>query len=173
MTFSRVAIAVIALVAAFALGVWSGPYVTDRAVVTKSRLAGDDTPPSREATATRSVPGQRDTRSAGEARKARQSRTARLAASQPEVREHLKPLLNRGANMEIASEGFRDAEQFAAVAHAARNTNVPFMVLKHRVLTEGKSLAAAIRESKPEIDAAAEARRAREEARRDLAAMSG
>ena len=75
--------------------------------------------------------------------------------------------------MEIASDGFRDAEQFATVAHAARNTNVPFMALKHRILEEGKSLAAALKELKPEIDAAAEARRAREEARRDVAAMRG
>ena len=42
------------------------------------------------------------------------------------------------------------------------------MVLKHRVLTEGKSLAKAIRESKPDLDANAEVRRARAEAKSDL-----
>ena len=55
------------------------------------------------------------------------------------------------------------------VAYAAKNTNIPFMVLKHRVLTEGKPLAAAIAEFKPELDEVAEANRARAEARADLA----
>ena len=45
------------------------------------------------------------------------------------------------------------------------------MVLKHRVLDERKSLAAAIRESKPGIDAVAEVLRARAAARRDVAAL--
>ena len=73
--------------------------------------------------------------------------------------------------MEIAAEGFTSAEQFATVAYAAHNTDVPFMVLKHRVLDEGKTLAAAIRESKPGINAAAEVVRARAEARRDVASL--
>jgi hypothetical protein len=75
--------------------------------------------------------------------------------------------------MTIASEGFRDAEQFATVAHASRNTAIPFMVLKHRVVIEGKTLAAAIRESKPDLDATSEATRARSEARADLAKLTG
>jgi hypothetical protein len=91
-----------------------------------------------------------------------------VALSTPELQERLKPVLNKGTNMTIAAEGFRSAEEFATVAHAARNTEVPFMVLKHRVLTEGKSLAKAIRESKPDINANAEVRRARDEARSDL-----
>ena len=60
----------------------------------------------------------------------------------------------------------------ATVAHAARNTEVPFMVLKHRVLNEGRSLAAAIRESKPDVDAAAEVNKARAQARDDLQAIA-
>ena len=72
----------------------------------------------------------------------------------------------------MAVEGFKDAEQFATIAHAARNTQVPFILLKHRVLTEGQSLEAAIRASKPDIDAATEVERARAEARNDIAALS-
>jgi hypothetical protein len=93
-------------------------------------------------------------------------------ASEPALHARLKPVLNRGAKMELAADGFRDAEQFATVAHAARNTNVPFMVLKHRVLNEGRSLAAAIRESKPDVDAAAEVNKARAQARNDLQAIA-
>jgi hypothetical protein len=171
MTFGKATVAVVALVTAFALGVWAGPYLTERAAtVTKGHVSAEVT--EREATARGSAPV-RNARTGGEARKARETRATTLAASAPEVQKHLKPLLNRGADMEIASEGFRDAEQFATVAHAARNTNVPFMALKHRIVTEGKSLVTAIKELKPEIDAATEARRAREEARRDVAAMRG
>jgi hypothetical protein len=66
----------------------------------------------------------------------------------------------------------RTAEQFAAVAHAARNTEIPFMVLKHRVVTERKPLATAIRELKPDVDATAQAKRAQAEARADMAALA-
>jgi hypothetical protein len=89
----------------------------------------------------------------------------------PALQERLKPVLNRGANMALAAEGFRSAEEFATVAHAARNTAVPFVLLKHRVLNEGKSVAQAIRESKPAVDAATEANLARAQARSDLASI--
>ena len=74
--------------------------------------------------------------------------------------------------MTIASDGFRNGEQFAAVAHAARNLGVPFMLLKHRVLEEHRSLAAAIRELKPGVNAVEEANRAQSMARADIAAIS-
>ena len=89
------------------------------------------------------------------------------------MHDRLKPVLNRGTKVEIAAQGFSTAEQFATVAHAARNTEVPFMVLKHRVLDEGKTLAAAIRESKPNVNAVAEVRRARAAARQDISALVG
>lgn len=69
----------------------------------------------------------------------------------------------------IASSGFRSAEQFATVAHAG----IPFMLLEHRVLTEGKTLAQAIRESRPEADVAAEVKSAQSSARRDIASIAG
>jgi hypothetical protein len=75
--------------------------------------------------------------------------------------------------MGVASADFVDAEQFAAVAHAARNTEVPFMVLKHRIVEEGKRLEDAIREFKPELNAAAEADRARRQAKSDVEALLG
>jgi hypothetical protein len=75
--------------------------------------------------------------------------------------------------MEVAAEGFESAEQFATVAHAARNTDVPFMVLKHRVLNEGRTLADAIHEAKPDLDAKAEVDRAQIAARSDVAAITG
>jgi len=44
--------------------------------------------------------------------------------------------------------------------------------LKHRVLTQGQSLEAAIRASKPELDVRIEVARARDAARSDIAALA-
>jgi len=74
--------------------------------------------------------------------------------------------------MDVAAEGFRSAEQFAAVAHAARNTDVPFMLLKHRVVDEGRTLADAIHDAKPAVDAKGEAARAQAAAKSDIAAVA-
>jgi hypothetical protein len=95
-----------------------------------------------------------------------------IPVSAPELHDRMKPVLARGTRIPLAVEGFRDAEQFATLAHAARNTQVPFILLKHRVLAEGQSLEAAIRASKPEIDARQEAARARIEAKADIVALS-
>ena len=89
----------------------------------------------------------------------------------PQLHDRMKPVLARGTKINLAVEGFSDAEQFATLAHAARNTQVPFILLKHRVLTEHRSLADAIRASKPDLDAEAEVERARSAAKSDLAAL--
>jgi hypothetical protein len=96
-----------------------------------------------------------------------------IPVSAPELHDRMKPVLARGTKIPLAVDGFKDAEQFATIAHAARNTQVPFILLKHRVLTEGQSLEAAIRASKPDLDAATEVERARTEAKSDIAALSG
>ena len=77
-------------------------------------------------------------------------------------------MLIPGSRLELAAADFDNSEQFVTVAHAARNTEVPFIVLKDRVLNQGQSLAGAIREFKPELDANAEVKRARAAARSDL-----
>lgn len=95
-----------------------------------------------------------------------------IPVTAPELHDRIKPVLARGTKIDLAVEGFSDAEQFATIAHAARNTQVPFILLKHRVLAEGQSLADAIRASKPELDANAEVERARSAAKSDLAALN-
>jgi hypothetical protein len=95
--------------------------------------------------------------------------TVAVSAWDPELRDRVKKVLSPGAKPEIAAAEFENAEQFMTVAHAARNTQVPFMVLKHHVLTQKQSLADAIHEYKPELDAKAEVKRAQEAARSDLA----
>lgn len=162
MTLGKATGLALGLTGAVALGIWIGPYVTDRdaaiadrpaAEVTAAPAAGAKQPAARTATARPMV--------------------ARVPASEPELHKLLKPVLNKGMDMKIAADGFRDAEQFAAVAHASKNTGAPFMVLKHRVLEERKSLAAALLELTPHLDPDIEASRARAEARALVASLEG
>ncbi len=154
----------IGVAVALALGVWAGQDLWDRDDQAADAPAANVAAPSSPDVAKPRVAPRRAARTT--------PRAVALPASTPEVHEQLKPVLNRGTKMSVAAEGFKSAEQFAMVAHAARNTDVPFMVLKHRVLEEGKSLTAAIRESKPDVDAAAEVRRARAAARQDLSKLA-
>jgi hypothetical protein len=170
--------------AAMALGVWIGPHITHRgttvndstAAATEQPVAGaDKEQTARDARAPSSRASAKHTRAAATPKTPTPAgatpRTVPAAA--PALHERLKPLLNKGADMGVASQDFRDAEQFAAVAHAARNTEVPFMVLKHRIVEEGKSLEDAIREFKPDLNARVEARRAHAQAKSDISELEG
>jgi hypothetical protein len=163
MTIGKATALTAAFVGAVALGVWVGPYLDDRDPATPDPVAD-------------SAPAQTETPRAAPTTAARRSapaeRPALVEASDPELQKRLKPVLNTGTNVTLAAQGFRNGEEFATVAHAARNTGVPFAVLKHRVLVERKTLAAAIREMKPELDAVREANRARSMARADVAASA-
>ena len=150
------------LTGAIALGIWATPRLMDR---TDDRPAAVVAEPAAAPAPVERAERPRVAR--------REAVVPAVAVDAPELHARLKPVLNRGTKMEMAAEGFSSAEQFATIAHAARNTGVPFVVLKHRVLEERKSLAAAIRESKPEVNAAAEVRRARTAARDDLTAIVG
>jgi hypothetical protein len=182
MTIGKASILAAGFVGAFALGVVVGPSMTDRVRDRRTAIserAVETSPPSAATTKAPAAASQR-TRTARSTPRAAARATAEsvgpvaaIPATQPDVQQRLKKVLNRGANMTIAAEGFQNAEQFATVAHAARNTEVPFMLLKHRVLNEGRTLEQAILASKPAADAEAEVRQARAAAKSDLAAISG
>src|SRR5262245_46011999 len=180
MTFGRASILAMSLLGAIALGVWIGPHVT------KQRAGGETTVTNSQATqvaeaqrtetntnvaasSAQPTPKPRAPRKIAKQRAIPQRATPGVISFSPKVQKRLKPLLNKGADMNIASEGFRSAEQFATVAHASRNTELPFMVLKHRVLDERQTLAAAIHTSKPDLNGAEEANRARAQAKSDFA----
>ena len=181
MTVGKAAALTAGFLGAFAAGIAVGPSVRDRMSAEGTRVAA----PSVETTATNTSPPAAASPAPARTARARATAAARkpapsiavktssVPASEPRLHAELKPVLNRGANMDVAAEGFRSAEEFATVAHAARNTGVPFMVLKHRVLTEGRTLADAIHEAKPEIDARAEVARAEVAAKSDLVAVEG
>jgi len=95
-----------------------------------------------------------------------------VRAAEPALHARIKPLLNRGTNLAVASSEFASAVDFAAVAHASRNTGIPFMVLKYRVVSQGMTLEAAIEASKPDLNSAGEANLALAEAHADLAAIA-
>ena len=165
---------IVGVLAVAALGVWWGPSLMDRDTEVTAPPAAAVSP-SAETAKPRRAPAPR----AAVAKKDTEKMTIApdvvptLPATQPDLQARLKPLLNRGTRMDLAAEGFRDAEQFATVAHAARNTGVPFAVLKHRVLEEKQTLARAIGESKPDLDAEHEATRAGNAARYDIAVVMG
>ena len=178
MTFGKASLLAVGFVGAVGLGVAIGMTVAERTPATVPGFdaymsappspAGDDfgmvrrTASSRPATTpAEAAPATTETRAAATPAKP-------VDVSAPELQKRLKPLLSRGTDMTLAADGFRDAHQFATLAHAAHNTQVPFVLLKHHVLVEGKSIAAVIREFKPELDATAEAAKAREEASTDL-----
>jgi hypothetical protein len=182
MSFGKTAALTAGFIGVFALGVWTGPYVTERTAPDASAAVAHEAAPApapapataavRPASKPRDVVG--TTGFAAKSDRAAEFAPMKSAVgvTAPELHSRLKPLLNSGANMEIAAEGFNSAEHFATEAHAAQNTDVPFMLLKHRVLNEGDTLVAAIRKSKPNADAVVEVDRARAEARADLSRLN-
>ena len=187
MTAGKATALTAAFIGVFALGVAVGPSMTEKMSKNEpARARVEPAQPSAEPAPGLTVPARAASKprartmtpeSKAPAPNASRSESAApivsIPASEPRLQARLKPVLNRGAKMEVASEGFRSAEEFATVAHAARNTNVPFMLLKHRVVTEGQSLEDAIRESKPGVDAKAEVQRARDAAKSDVEAIAG
>jgi hypothetical protein len=181
MTFGKASLLAAGFVGAVGLGLAIGMTVAQRTPVSApgfdAYMSAPPSPTGDDYGAARSVSARNATTSAAAAPAADTSAAAPSAKavdlSTPELQKRLKPLLNSGTDIKLAADGFRDAHQFATIAHAAHNTQVPFVLLKHRVLVEGKTVASAIRESKPELDAAAEAKRARDQAQADLADIAG
>ena len=161
--FARTSAVILGMVGAFALGLTIGPQITANRSAPR---ASTDTVTSTVSTA---IPAELAPTAAPTATP-RLERV--LPASARPVQQQVKRLLNAGADVETASEGFHNARELMTVAYAARNTDIPFVLLKHRVLAERMPLARAIRASRPELDAAAEVTRARAEAKADLARIS-
>lgn len=163
MTLGKASLLVAGLAGSMAVGVWIAPHVTDRGAGTATS-ADSMTLDAPSPAPVRSVEPSR-------AERATMTRIATVAPTAPALHDRLDGVLARGTDAEQAAEGFNDAEQFATLAYLARNTEVPFVLLKHRVLNEGKSMTSAVTMSKPDINAALEVNRARAEARADIWAI--
>ena len=178
MTFGKAGLITTGVVAAFALGVMTGPTIRDnwyRMNAPEEAVAAQPAGKSTPAPVKADRPATRDRASSARGHEAVAPKKAyntiqTLAVNlwEPELRDRAKAVLNPGSNLDIAGADFDTSEQFMTVAHAARNTQLPFMVLKDRLLNQGQSLAEAIHEFKPELDAKAEVTRARAAARSDL-----
>jgi len=175
MTVVKAGLITAGLVGAVALGVVSGPTIEKNWSKTHAPVARAAEPsgPSAAATArpTRHVRAS-SPRTHDVAAVRKESNTIETivpSAWDPEFRNRVKAVLNPGAKPEIAAANFASPEQFLTVAHAARNTQVPFMVLKDRVVNQNLSVVQAIHELKPDVDARAEVTRARAAALEDLA----
>jgi hypothetical protein len=171
MSFAKSAGLTAGFLGAFGLGIAVSPYILQRGTDATPAAV---TQPSAQSTVTNAAAPAAPVRAKREERPgfaAKREIVIEQPATHPELKHRLKTVLNRGADINKAGDGFRNAEEFAMVARAARNTGVPFMVLKHRVLEENMSLDEAIRASKPDIDAAAEMKRAKAEAIEDVKAL--
>jgi hypothetical protein len=164
---------IVGVLAVGALGVWWGPSLMKRETQVTAPPAAAVAPPAETAKPRRAPAPRAVATKDAEKTTIAPDVVPTLPATQAELHARLEPVLNRGTRMKAAAEGFRDAEQFATVAHAARNTGVPFAVLKHRVLDEHQTLARAIRASKPDLDAEHEVTRASNAARYDIAVITG
>jgi hypothetical protein len=147
---------------------WSKANAPEAAVVAPAVDRGAPAPVKTQRSERRARPSSRAHEVRATTRASNTVRTVPVAVWEPELVDRVKAVLNPGARLEIAASDFDNAEQFMTVAHAARNTKIPFVVLKDRVLNHDQSLAAAIHEFKPELDAKAEVTRARAAARSDL-----
>ena len=179
MTSGKTSAAVLGLVGGVVLGAWIGTELTmnrevpvqQPAAVTTQAVAEPTAPaaPAKPKRVVRAAPAA-SSRAAvnAPAPESAPKLVMTIPVSAPELHQRMKPVLARGTKLPIAVEGFTSAEQFATLAHAARNTQIPFILLKHRVLNEGHTLEEAILASKPDMDARMEVGRAREEAKQDI-----
>ena len=163
MTFVKASSVTLGIAAAFALGVWAGPRITSRMSTTATEPA--------PAVETAPVASTGPAAPVARTKPAAAAATPAVAVTAPALHRQLKQLMFKGTDMTKAADGFRNAEQFATVAYASHNTGVPFVVLKNRVLNEGKTLTSAIRESLPTTNAAMEVERARAQAHSTLVSI--
>jgi hypothetical protein len=159
MTVLKTSALVASLAGAFAIGVATRPYIVhDQSASTAPAVVAA---PVAESHAAKPAAPTIVTRAAH-------------AKITPALMTRVKPLLRQGTDMSLAVEGFTNAQQFAAVAHAAHNLDIPFVLLKHQVLDEHMPLARAIHAWRPAAASDVEASRARAEAQSDVVAtMNG
>jgi hypothetical protein len=175
MTVGKASVLAAGLVGAVALGIAYGPTLRDKwdtrdtaktAAVETQNAPAPAPAPARKVVRTANA----RTESAPIVMKRGEVRSVQPSVWEPELQQRAKQVLNPGAKLELAAADFHSVEQFMTVAHAARNTGVPFMVLKDRVLNQKETLTDAIHEFKPEVDAKSEVARAKAAAEHDLGA---
>ncbi len=78
---------------------------------------------------------------------------------------HLQGLFPAGTDLQKASAGFKNLGEFVAAAHVSNNLGIPFDQLKGTMVgPPQKSLGEAIHQIKPDVNAKAEANKAKKQA---------
>jgi hypothetical protein len=160
MTVLKTSALIVALLGAAAIGVVARPYIIH------------DRPVNEIAAAPAVMPAPEPRPAKAPSQPIAAVRASKVVEVTPALQHRVKPLLKQGTDMDLAAQGFTKAEDFAAVAHAANNCEIPFVLLKHRVLNEHMTLARAIKVSRPMLAADVEAGRAVAEGRSDVAATT-
>ncbi len=166
MTAGKTSVLIATMVGGTVLGMWLAPRVTplETAFHHPPAVATASAPAAGPAVAAAAPAVEPET--AAPAATARIARAAYRPSDRFLARE--QPLLEPGTNMTVAARGFHSATQFASIARASRNLNVPFVLLKDRTVTRHMSLQRAIHTLKPGVNARIEADRALAEARSDV-----
>ena len=162
MTLMNASLLAMSYAGTLAVGVLMAPFVTAHPS-TSTMPAATDTRVQTERPQPAAMPPRQE--------QATLVRIAAVGTHAPALQARMKPVLASGTDVAMAASGFGSAEQFATVAYLSRNTGIPFVLLKHRVLTEGRTLMKAVQMSRPDVNAALEVTRARAEARAEIWAV--
>ena len=114
----------------------------------------------------------------GVAQTTQESTTAGAYTTAPDARPHpgdrtgMAALIPDGMTVNQVCDQFKSLVLCDATLHAAQNLGLNFTDLKHKVAA-GEALSSAIHTLRPEVDANAEDRRAKEQARVDFQAPQG
>jgi hypothetical protein len=93
--------------------------------------------------------------------------TLSMVPRNPKLVTRLQGMLPRGMTVQEAAIGFRSQGQFVAAVHVAKNLEIPFQVLKEKIVRDQMGVAQAIRFLRPDADVSKELARARELAERN------
>jgi hypothetical protein len=95
-------------------------------------------------------------------------------AKDPQIAAKLQPLLPTGTTVQAAATGFPTLGEFAATLHLSKNLNIPFAQLKAKVTgNKPDTLDVAVHDLKPSVNAAAEVKKAKAEAKVDEGKVKG
>ncbi|MFB3924343.1 MAG: hypothetical protein ACE145_21695 [Terriglobia bacterium] len=93
-----------------------------------------------------------------------------LLTQNTKLSSKLQTLLPAGTDLQQASAGFKNLGEFVAAVHVSQNLNIPFDQLKAKMTgPDAMNLGKAIHDLRPDVKAKAEAKRAKKQAKQEIA----
>jgi hypothetical protein len=90
------------------------------------------------------------------------SATLSMVPTSPKLVARLQAMLPKDLSVQQAAVGFRNQAQFVATVQVSKNLEIPFPLLKSKVVGEGMSLGQAIKAVRPDANVSRELSRARQ-----------